>query len=98
MKMMVMSGNAGARQLTQLGISTEDLGRAMGVSADEATKMFKTLSQEERLRVLTQAMGDGKNANEMYKNSWQGLKDQVDKATARIKSIRAKKKEIEAQM
>lgn len=84
MKMMVMSGNAGARQLTQLGISTADLGRVMGVSADEASKMFKTLSQEERLRVLTQAMGDGKNANEQYKNSWQGLKDQVDKATSAL--------------
>ena len=84
MKMMVMSGNAGARQLTALGISAEDLGRAMGVSADEATKMFKTLSQEERLRVLTQAMGDGKKANEDYKHSWQGLKDQVDKATGAL--------------
>lgn len=84
MKMMVMSGNAGARQLTALGITTEDLGRAMGVSADEATKMFKNLSQEERLRVLTDAMGDGKKANEEYKNSWQGLKDQVDKATGAL--------------
>lgn len=84
MKMIVMSGNVGARQLTQLGISTADLGRVMGVSADEASKMFKTLSQEERLRVLTQAMGDGKNANDMYKNSWQGLKDQVNKATGAL--------------
>lgn len=84
MKMMVMSGNAGARQLTALGISTADLGRVMGVSANEATKMFKNLSQEERLRVLTQAMGDGKKANEEYKNSWQGLKDQVNKATGAL--------------
>ena len=84
MKMMVMSGNAGARQLTGLGISTEALGRAMGVSASEATKMFKSLSQEERLRVLTKAMGDGKQANEQYKNSWQGLKDQVNKVTAAL--------------
>ena len=80
MKMMVMSGNAGARQLTQLGLSTADLGRVMGVSADEASKMFKELSQEDRLRVLTEAMGDGKQANEEYKNSWQGLKDQAGKA------------------
>lgn len=83
-KMMVMSGNAGARQLTQLGITTADLGRVMGVSADEASKMFKSLSQEERLRVLTQAMGDGKQANDMYKNSWQGLKEQIDKATGAL--------------
>lgn len=82
MKMMVMSGNAGARQLTALGISAEDLGRAMGVSADEASKMFKSLSQEERLRVLTQAMGDGKKANEQYKNSLAGMKEQADAAFA----------------
>ena len=82
MKMMVMSGNAGARQLTALGISTEALGRAMGVSADEATKMFKNLSQEERLRVLTQAMGDGKDANEKYKNSLAGMKEQANAAFA----------------
>ena len=80
MKMMVMSGNAGARQLTQLGLTTDDLGRVMGVTGEEASKMFKNLSQEDRLRVLTQAMGDGRQANEMYKNSWQGLKDQLDKA------------------
>ena len=82
MKMMVMSGNAGARQLTALGISAEDLGRAMGVSADEATKMFKNLSQEDRLRVLTQAMGDGKNANDKYKDSLAGMKEQANTAFA----------------
>ena len=82
MQRMVLSGNAGARQLTQLGISTEDLGRAMGVSAEEASKAFSALSQEDRLRVLTQAMGDGKQANEDYKNSWQGVKDQASAAFA----------------
>lgn len=82
MQRMVLSGNVGARQLTQLGISTEDLGRAMGVTGDEASKAFKALSQEDRLRVLTQAMGDGKAANEDYKNSWQGVKDQASAAMA----------------
>lgn len=87
MKMMVMSGNAGARQLTQLGITTDDLGRVMGVSADEASKMFKELSQEDRLRVLTEAMGDGKQANDEYKNSWQGLKDQIGKASSALMGV-----------
>lgn len=82
MQRMVLSGNVGARQLTQLGISTEDLGRAMGVTGDEASKAFEALSQEDRLRVLTQAMGDGKAANEDYKNSWQGVKDQASAAMA----------------
>lgn len=77
MQKMTLSGNAGARQLTMLGISTDDLGRAMGVAGDEASKAFKNLSQEERLTALTKAMGDGSKANEEYKNSWQGVKDQV---------------------
>ena len=81
-KRMVMTGNAGTRQLQMLGITTEDLGRAMGVSADEASKAFQALSQEDRLRVLTQAMGDGRQANEEYKNSWQGVKDQASAAFA----------------
>ena len=81
---MVLSGNAGKRQLVALGLSTEDLGRVMGVTGDEATKMFKNLSQEERLRVLTEAMGDGTKANEMYKNSWEGVKE---KASAELAGL-----------
>lgn len=82
LKRMVMTGTAGNRQLQSLGITFEDLGRAMGVSGEEAKKAFQSLSQEERLRVLTQAMGDGKQANEMYKNSFQGLKTQAEAAFA----------------
>lgn len=82
LKRMVMTGTAGNRQLQALGITFEDLGRAMGVSGEEAKKAFQSLSQEERLRVLTQAMGDGKQANEMYKNSFQGLKTQAEAAFA----------------
>ena len=77
---MALSGNAGARQLTMLGISTDDLGAAMGVTGEEASKAFKNLSQEERLDALTRAMGDGKEANEEYKNSWEGVKDQAETA------------------
>ena len=83
-RMIVFSGNASNKALQMLRLTTDDLGKVMGVSADEASKMFKSLSQEERLRVLTQAMGDGKQANEMYKNSWQGLKEQIDKATGAL--------------
>lgn len=79
---MVMSGNASSRMLTSLGISTEDLGRAMGVSADEAQKAFEALDQEGRLEALTTAMGDGTEANNMYKNSYEGLKAQAENAMA----------------
>ena len=79
---MVMTGNAGARMLTGLGITTEDLGRAMGVTAEEAQEAFKQLDPQGRLEVLTKAMGDGTAANEMYKHSYAGLKQQAETAMA----------------
>ncbi len=82
MQMMAMSGNASSRMLRNLGISAEDLAAAMGVSADEVSNAFKDLTPEERIRALTQAMGDGTEANEMYKNSYAGLKEQASAAMA----------------
>ena len=79
---MVMTGNAGGKMLTNLGISTTDLGKAMGVTKDEAQDAFKNLSETERLEVLNKAMGDGAEANEMYKNSYAGLKEQAQIAFA----------------
>ena len=82
MSMMSMSGNASARMLKNLGINTEDLAKAMGVTEGQAAETFKTLSQEERLQALTTAMGDGTQANEMYKNSYAGLKAQAETSIA----------------
>ena len=79
---MVMTGNAGGKMLTNLGISTTDLGKAMGVTKDEAQDAFKNLSETERLEALNKAMGDGTEANEMYKNSYAGLKEQAQIAFA----------------
>lgn len=78
MKMMVMSGNAGSRQLTALGISSTDLARVMGVSADQVSEAFKNMTPEERLQAITKAMGDGKAANDMYKQSFAGMKEQME--------------------
>ena len=82
MSMMSMSGNASARMLKNLGINTTDLANAMGVTEDQVSDTFKTLSQEERLEALTKAMGDGTQANEMYKNSYAGLKAQAETSLA----------------
>ena len=79
---MVMSGNASSRMLVSMGISAEDLARAMGVSASEVSEAFKNMTPEERIQALTKAMGDGKQANEMYKNSFQGLKSQAEASLA----------------
>lgn len=53
---MALSGNAGSRQLVALGITATQLGEAMDVSADKATKAFKALSVEDRLQVLDTAL------------------------------------------
>ena len=82
MQKMVMSGNAGQMSLQRLGLTYDDLGQAMGVTADEAKDAFAALDQEGRLEAITKAMGDGKQANEMYKNSYAGLKQQAETAMA----------------
>ena len=79
---MVMSGNAGQMSLQRLGITQEDLAKAMGVTKEEAKDAFAALDQEGRLDAITKAMGDGKQANEMYKNSYAGLKQQAETAMA----------------
>lgn len=82
MQTMVLTGNASNRMLKTLGLSAEDLAAAMGVSADQVQEAFKNMTAEERLQAITKAMGDGAAANEMYKNSYAGLKAQADVAMA----------------
>ena len=50
----------------------------MGVTEEQVSDTFKSLSQEERIQALTTAMGDGTEANEMYKTSYEGLKAQAE--------------------
>ena len=82
MQTMVLSGNASSRMLKSLGLSAEDLAQVMGVSADQVSEAFKNMTPEERLAAITKAMGDGARANEMYKNSYEGLKTQAETAMA----------------
>ena len=82
MQRMAMTGNASGRMLKNLGITTNDLAKAMGVSADEVSEAFKNMTPEERIAAITKAMGDGAQANEMYKNSYAGLKERADAAMA----------------
>lgn len=74
---MALSGNAGARMLTRMGISSYQLANAMGCTNEEYVKMFKNMTVEERLQALNKAMGDGTEANEMYKHSWEGLQERA---------------------
>lgn len=53
---MSISGTVNARSLATLGISTTDLGNAMGVTADEAKATFAALDQEDRVNAIAQAL------------------------------------------
>ena len=77
MQTMVMTGNASSKMLKGLGLTTDDLGKALGVTGDEAKEAFEALTPDQRLEALTKAMGDGTAANDMYKNSYEGLKNQA---------------------
>lgn len=77
MQKMVMTGTVSNRMLASMGLSTEKLGQAMGVTADEVKNVFSSMSNEERMNALVKAMGDGTKANEMYKESWEGVKEKA---------------------
>jgi len=53
---MALTGNAGGRQLAALGISLENLGSALGTTADQASAAFKALDQAGRLDALATAL------------------------------------------
>lgn len=54
---IVSGGTLMARSLMPLGLSLQAVSDAMGVTADEALKAFKALDQQERIDVLTAALG-----------------------------------------
>ena len=74
-----VSGMAGARQLVQLGLTTSDLARIMGVTEGEVKQAFAALDQETRLEVVTAALdkfaGQAQVAADTLKGQWQGVKN-----------------------
>lgn len=79
---MVLSGMAGKKQLKQFGLSLDDLGKAMGVSADEASKAFQALDENSRAAVLSSAlnMKYGADVTENYKNSYEHLNEELQRS------------------
>jgi hypothetical protein len=79
---MALSGTAAARQLATLGISTQQLGDAMGVSATEATKAFKALDQSDRIDALNAALqkynGVAAQVAQGVSGQFQNMKTQVE--------------------
>lgn len=79
---MAMQGTLSTRVLKNSGVELEDLARVLGVSVDQVSEKFKSLTPEERLKALSSAMVNAKDANDMYKNSLQSVKAQADAAFA----------------
>ena len=77
------------RALAETGITMDELATAMGMTgatADEVKEKWKELDTNQRAALLGTAasMNEAEDANEHYKNSWQGLQDQIDKAKAKL--------------
>lgn len=87
---LTKSGKLQARQLaTQFKMNMSDIGNAMkqlGINTDgtesDIKDKFQKMSESQRAQVLSTALTikDGKNANDDYIASWDGVKQQVDKA------------------
>jgi hypothetical protein len=54
---IIESGKLGTRSLLALGISMDDVAKAMHTTADEAQKMFASLDQSEKVEVMISALG-----------------------------------------
>lgn len=86
---MVQTGTLGTRQLAALGISTEGVFKATGMSLDELKKKFPEMSAEARAALLSTIImaSGGEEANEKWKNSWERLKYSVGTAFGYIERI-----------
>ena len=80
MQTMVLTGNASKKMLKNLGLEAVDLANAMGVSVDELSNAFADLSPEQRLQAITNALGDGAQANQMYGDSYEAMKNKAETA------------------
>jgi hypothetical protein len=72
---MALSGTANARQLASLGISTQQLGAAMGVTANQVTAAFKAMDQSQRIEAFDTALqkfaGDAEAQAQGISGQWQ---------------------------
>ena len=82
------SGAAGARQLTQLGLSTKDLAAVMGVSADQVAAAFKALDPTDRVNVIVEALqkyqGAAQQTADSISGQWTRLQNETEQAFEQI--------------
>lgn len=84
-----MTGMLSAKQLSSLGLTMDDLAKVMGVSADEVSEKFKSMTAEQRASIMSQASATkyGTEVNDVFKNSWEGLWTQLDKGKAGLERL-----------
>ena len=79
---MITSGTLMSRSLSSAGISMDDFAKVMKVDAGSVSEAFKNMSAEQRASIMQMVLNNkyGSEANNGFKNSWQGLKTELDKA------------------
>lgn len=89
---MAMKSIIAERTLKGTGITVQDLGDALGMqgaSLDEINAKWETLTTDQRANILGSAalMHEGQDANDAYKNSWEGLQAQIDIAKGKLETL-----------
>ena len=92
---MAMRSTLMERGLAETGITMKELADAMGMSgatADEVKDKWKELDENQRAAALGMAasMNEGEEANDAYKNSWEGLQAQIDIARGKLEVLAGK--------
>ena len=89
---MAMKSTLNERTLKGTGVTMQELGEAMGLQGatiDEIKDKWGELDVNQRAAALGMAasMNEGKDANDAYKNSWEGLQAQIDIAKGKLEVL-----------
>ena len=89
---MAMKSSIAERTLKGTGITVEELGEVLGIQGatiDDVNAKWETMDTDARAAALGQAaaMNEGEEANEAYKQSWEGLNAQVEIAKSKLEVI-----------
>ncbi len=76
-KRVVSTGTLGTRQLMSLGLTSDDIYKATGLTVDQVNEKLATMDATQRAAFMSQIMNSkyGTDANNAYKNSWQHVID-----------------------
>ena len=91
MDRIALAGQLTARQLSQLGISTQDVATSMGKSVTDVAAAFKALDESARLQILTESLGKfagvATSMADTVSGQWQNLKTESEFAFEAIGAV-----------